>query len=60
MEAHGVNIAVQSAQPSIWMQILGSLLPLILMAAPVDLRHAPDAGRRARGDGLRQVQGQAA
>ena len=33
MEAHNVNIAVQSAQPSIWMQILGSLLPLILMAA---------------------------
>jgi len=32
MEAHGVNIAVQSAQPSIWMQILGSLLPLALMA----------------------------
>ena len=32
MESHGVNIAVQSAQPSIWMQILGSLLPLVLMA----------------------------
>jgi cell division protease FtsH len=31
MEGHGVNIAVQSAQPSIWMQILGSLLPIALM-----------------------------
>ncbi len=31
MEAHGVNIAVQSATPSIWMQILGSLLPILLM-----------------------------
>jgi cell division protease FtsH len=33
MEAHGVNIAVQSSQSPLWMQILGSLLPLILMAA---------------------------
>jgi cell division protease FtsH len=32
MEAHGVNIDVQSAQPSIWMQLLGSLLPFILIA----------------------------
>ena len=32
MEGHGVNIAVQSAQPSIWMQLLGSLLPFILIA----------------------------
>jgi cell division protease FtsH len=33
MEAHDVNISVQSAQPSIWVQILSSLLPLALMAA---------------------------
>ncbi len=32
MEQHDVNISVQSAQPSIWVQILSSLLPLALMA----------------------------
>ncbi len=32
MESHGVNIAVQSSQSPLWMQILGSLLPLLLMA----------------------------
>ncbi|OYX29656.1 MAG: cell division protein FtsH, partial [Caulobacterales bacterium 32-69-10] len=31
LEANGVNIQVQSAQPSGWMQLLGSLLPIILL-----------------------------
>ena len=31
MRAHNVDIAVQSAQPSGWMQLLGSLLPIILL-----------------------------
>ena len=31
LEAHGANIRVQSAQPSGWMQLLGSLLPILLL-----------------------------
>ena len=31
-EAHNVNIKVQSAQPSIWFSLLGSLLPILLLA----------------------------
>jgi len=31
LEAHGVNINVQSAQPSGWFQLLGSLLPIVLL-----------------------------
>ena len=58
MEAHGVNIAVQSAQPSIWMSILGSLLPLILMAGVwiFFMRQMQGGARGAMGFG--KVQGQ--
>jgi cell division protease FtsH len=31
LEQHGANIRVQSAQPSAWMQLLGSLLPILLL-----------------------------
>ncbi len=31
LEAHGANIRVQSSQPSGWMQLLGSLLPILLL-----------------------------
>ena len=31
LEAHGANIRVQSTQPSGWMQLLGSLLPILLL-----------------------------
>ncbi|MGC1302187.1 MAG: ATP-dependent zinc metalloprotease FtsH [Caulobacteraceae bacterium] len=31
LEAHNANIQVQSSQPSAWMQILGSLLPILLL-----------------------------
>ena len=32
-EAHGVNIQAQSTQPSPWMQLLGALLPFVLLGA---------------------------
>ena len=31
LEQHGANIRVQSSQPSGWMQLLGSLLPILLL-----------------------------
>ncbi len=31
LRAHGANIRVQSSQPSGWMQLLGSLLPILLL-----------------------------
>ena len=60
LEGHGANIQVQSAQPSAWMQILSGGPAAAAAGRHLGLLHAPDAGRRARGDGLRQVQGQAA
>jgi cell division protease FtsH len=53
LEAHGVNIQVQSAQPSGWFQLLGSLLPIILLIGVwvFFMRQMQGAGRGAMGFG---------
>ena len=53
-EAHGVNIQAQSTQPSPWMQLLGALLPFVLLGALwfFFMRQAMNgAGRGAMGFG---------
>ena len=60
-EAHGVNVQAQSTQPSPWMQLLGALLPFVLLGALWFFFMRPGhERRRPRRHGLRQVQGQAA
>ena len=53
LEAHGVNINVQSAQPSGWFQLLGSLLPIVLLLGVwiFFMRQMQGAGRGAMGFG---------
>jgi len=53
LEAHSVNIQVQSAQPSGWFQLLGSLLPIILLIGVwvFFMRQMQGAGRGAMGFG---------
>ena len=53
LEANGVDIAVQSTTPSGWMQLLGSLLPIILLIGVwiFFMRQMQGAGRGAMGFG---------
>jgi cell division protease FtsH len=53
LENNGVNIVVQSAQPSGWFQLLGSLLPIILLIGVwvFFMRQMQGAGRGAMGFG---------
>jgi cell division protease FtsH len=53
LEANDVDIVVQSAQPSGWMQLLGSLLPVILLFGVwiFFMRQMQGAGRGAMGFG---------
>jgi cell division protease FtsH len=53
LESNGVNIQVQSAQPSGWFQLLGSLLPIILLIGVwvFFMRQMQGAGRGAMGFG---------
>ena len=53
LETNGVNIVVQSAQPSGWLQLLGSLLPIILLIGVwvFFMRQMQGAGRGAMGFG---------
>ena len=53
MEAHQVNIAAQSSQPSAWMQILSAVLPILLLVGFwfLMMRQMQGAGKGAMGFG---------